>query len=122
MPTTPKVRHTNHLTLLEESLHRYSRQLKTLERLWGPLQKYASCCALLLCIIGVVTSLFNQTYYHWLITAPAIGILMLLDIVIDDLQIALSSMTDEVHHVLDVSRTVQTGTVNSAQLTFTPDR
>ena len=111
MPLTPNRPQLMQLSLLEESQQRYSAQLKKLECLWGPLQKYASSCALLLCVIGVIASLLSQTYYHWLITAPIMCILMTLDFVIEDVQRALTSMSDEVHYVLDVSRTVHTTAV-----------
>lgn len=101
------------LTLLEDSVRLHSARLRKLERFWTPLQKQAPLLVLSLWIPGVVASLFSQSYYHWLFTAPAICLLIMLEIVIEELQIDVSSMTEETRYLLDVTHVLYTGALSS---------
>jgi len=83
------------------------------QRFWIPLQKQAPRLVLSLWILGVIASLFSQSYYHWLFTAPAICLLIILEIVIEEVQIDLLLMTEETRYLLDVTHGLYTGTLRS---------
>lgn len=98
------------LTQLEDSIKRCSAKLRKLQRFWIPLQKHAPRLVLSLWIIGVVASLFTQCYYHWLLLAPAICILIILEMVIEEVQTDLLLMTAETRYLLDITRGLYAGT------------
>lgn len=91
---------------LEASLTLYTFKLRKLQRLWIPLQKYASHSVLVLWLIGVGISLLSQSYFHWLITGPTICIVMALEIIIEEVQIDLLLMTEEARYLLGVTRDI----------------
>ncbi|CAI2797299.1 MULTISPECIES: hypothetical protein [Pseudomonas fluorescens group] len=101
------------VTLLEDSVRLYSAKLRKLQRFWIPLQKQAPRLVLSLWVLGVIASLFSQSYYHWLFTAPAICMLIILEIVIDEVQIDLLLVTEETRYLLDVTHGLYTGTLSS---------
>ncbi|MCE6976946.1 hypothetical protein EI534_05845 [Pseudomonas frederiksbergensis] len=113
MPINTRDRNLIDLALLEESVTLYSAKLRRLQRFWIPLQKRAPRLVLSLWIIGVTASLFTQSYYHWLFTAPAICLLIVLEIVIEEVQIDLLLMTEETRYLLDVTRRIYFGTLSS---------
>ncbi|WP_340051536.1 hypothetical protein [Pseudomonas proteolytica] len=104
MPTLHSVRSSFDFEELEASLTLYTAKLRKLQRFWIPLQKYAPHSVLALWLIGVVISLLTQSYYHWLITGPAICIAMALEIIIEEVQIDLLLKTDEARYLLGVTR------------------
>ena len=101
------------VTLLEDSVRLYSARLRKLQRFWIPLQKQAPRLVSSLWVLGVIASLFSQSYYHWLFTAPAICMLIILEIVIDEVQIDLLLVTEETRYLLDVTHGLYTGTLSS---------
>ncbi|AZF10323.1 MULTISPECIES: hypothetical protein [Pseudomonas] len=104
MPTLHSARMPIALKQLEASLTLYTFKLKKVQRFCIPLQKYAPSCVLALWLLGVCASLITQSYYHWLLTAPTICILITLEIIIEEVQIDLLLMTDEARHRLGISR------------------
>ncbi len=106
MPTQHSARHSIDLKQLETSLTLYAFKLRKLQRVWIPLQQYAPQCVLALWLIGVCVSLVTLSYYHWLVIAPAIGLLITLEIIIEEVQIDLLLMTDEARYLLDVTRDI----------------
>jgi len=104
MPTLHSARPLVDSKQLEASLTLYTLKLRKLQRFWIPLQKYEPHCVLALWLIGVCASLITQSYCHWLITAPAICILIAMEIVIEEVQINLLLMTEEARYLLGVAR------------------
>ncbi|MBC3301947.1 hypothetical protein H0Z09_12515 [Pseudomonas sp. SWRI18] len=104
MPTLHSARTPIALKQLEASLTLCTFKLKKLQRFCIPLQKYAPSCVLALWLLGVCASLITQSYYHWLLMAPAICILITLEIIIEEVQTDLLLMTDEVRYRLSISR------------------
>ena len=106
MPTQHSARNAIDLKQLEASLSLYKFKLRKLQRFWIPLQKYAPQSVLALWLIGVCVSLVTLSYYHWLVIAPAICILITAEIIVEEVQIALLLMTDEVRYLRDVTRDI----------------
>ncbi|SDT28480.1 hypothetical protein NLK61_01465 [Pseudomonas fuscovaginae UPB0736] len=106
------------LVLLEESVTLYKDKLRRLQRFWIPLQERTPHLVLSLWIIGVTASLFTQSYYHWLFTAPLICLLIIIEIIIEEVQIDLLVMTEETRYLLDVTRNLYLGTLNSTPYTL----
>lgn len=104
MPTLHSARNPIDFKQLEVSLALYTFKLKKLQRFWIPLQRYAPHGVLALWLVGVCISLMTQSYSHWLIAAPAICTLILLEIIIEEVQIDLLLMTDEARYRLGVTR------------------
>ncbi|CRN02186.1 hypothetical protein CUU62_27295 [Pseudomonas sp. WP001] len=104
MPTMHSARNTITLKQLEASLMLYTFKLRKLQRFWIPLQRHAPSCVLALWLVGVCASLITQSYYHWLLMAPAICILITLEIIIEEVQTDLLLMTDEARYRLGISR------------------
>jgi hypothetical protein len=113
MSTHYRDRNTTDSALLEESVRFYSAKLRKLQRFWIPLQKQAPRLVLLLWVVGVSASLFTQSYSHWVITAPAICLLIILEIVIEEVQTDLLLMTEETRYLLDVTRSLYISTLSS---------
>lgn len=105
------------LTQLEDSIKRCSAKLRKLQRFWIPLQKHAPRLVLSLWIIGVVASLFTQCYYHWLFMAPAICVLIVLEMVIEEVQTDLLLMTAETRYLIDLARGLYAGQAAGAPAT-----
>ncbi|WP_339469903.1 hypothetical protein [Pseudomonas sp. EL_65y_Pfl1_R83] len=120
MPTQPSVRNTIDLKLVEASLTLYTFKLRKLQRFWIPLQKYAPQCVLALWLIGVCVSLVTLSYYHWLVIAPAICLLITVEIIIEEIQIDLLLMTDEARYLLDVTRGLYQRTTRAAGAPCSP--
>ncbi|ROM49050.1 hypothetical protein BK648_12720 [Pseudomonas poae] len=89
---------------LEQTVALYRARLKRLQRFWIPLQQRTPHLVLSLWIIGVITSLFSQSYYHWLFMAPLIGLLIILEIVIEEVQTDLLLVTAKTRYALDLTR------------------
>ncbi|WLI08608.1 MULTISPECIES: hypothetical protein [Pseudomonas] len=106
MPTQHSARNPIDLKQLETSLTLYTFKLRKLQRVWIPLQKYAPQCVLALWLIGVCVSLVTLSYYHWLVIAPAICLLIIVEIIIEEVQIDLLLMTDEARYLLDITRDI----------------
>ena len=113
MPTLHSARTPVDFKELEASLALYTFKLRKLQRFWIPLQKYAPHSVLALWLIGVGLSLLTQSYYHWLITAPAICTVMALEIIIEEVQIDLLLMTEEARYLLGVTRDIYQRTTRS---------
>lgn len=118
MPINYRDRNLIDVALLEDSVRLYSAKLKRLQRFWIPLQKQAPRLVLSLWILGVIASLCSQSYYHWLFTAPAICLLIILEIVIEEVQIDLLLMTEETRYLLDVTHGLYTRTLSSQPRTL----
>lgn len=103
MPTLHSARNPIDLKQLEASLTLYTFKLRKLQCFWIPLQKYAPSCVLALLLLGACASLITQSYYHWLLMAPAICILIILEIIIEEVHINLLLMTDEARYRLGVT-------------------
>ncbi|WP_348983802.1 hypothetical protein [Pseudomonas sp. EYE_354] len=91
-----------------------------MQRFWIPLQQYAPQCVLALWLIGVCVSLVTLTYYHWLVIAPAICLLITVEIIIEEVQIDLLLMTDEARYLLDVTRDIYQRTARAAGARCSP--
>lgn len=122
MPINYRGRNVIDLTLLEDSVRLYRAKLRKLQRFWIPLQKQAPRLVLTLWVIGVTASLFSQSYYHWLFTAPAICTLIIVEIVIEEVQIDLLLMTEEARYLLDVTRGLSTGALHYPPPNFSCER
>ncbi|MFN3357421.1 MAG: hypothetical protein ACK418_15635 [Pseudomonas sp.] len=120
MPTQHSARNTIDLKQVEASLTLYTFKLRKLQRFWIPLQQYAPQCVLALWLIGVCVSLVTLTYYHWLVIAPAICLLITVEIIIEEVQIDLLLMTDEARYLLDVTRDIYQRTARAAGARCSP--
>ena len=108
MPLNPRSRNLIDLAQLEDSVRLYSARLRKLQRFWIPLQKQAPRLVMVLWVLGVTASLFTQSYAHWMFTAPAICLLIVLEIVIEEMQIDLLLMSEETRYLLDITRGLYT--------------
>ncbi|QXI26611.1 hypothetical protein [Pseudomonas vanderleydeniana] len=82
----------------------YSQKLKRLQKFWGPFQWVAPLLALALCIVGVILSLATRSYAHWLFFVPAICLLMITEMVVEEVQTRLQLITDEHRDLLGATQ------------------
>lgn len=104
MYITDRERNLIDMRLLEDKLLRYSAKRTKLQRFWVPLQRLAPRLVLSLWALGGIASLFSQSYYPWIFTAPAICLLIVLEVLIEEVQIDLFLKMEETRYLLDVSR------------------
>lgn len=109
MPINHLDRNLIESALLEDSVKFYSAKLTKLQRFWIPLQKQAPCLVLAMWVISVIASMFTQSYYHWVVMAPAILMLIVLEVFIEEVQIDLLLMTDETRYLLYLTRSSLSG-------------
>lgn len=95
----------NDVSRLEASLRLHTARLKKLQRFWVPLQRCAPKWVLALWIVGVFVSLTTQCYGHWLVTAPMICTLIVVEIIVDERQVTLLLRADRVRNLLREART-----------------
>ncbi|NVZ69555.1 hypothetical protein [Pseudomonas costantinii] len=93
-----------YLSTLEDALRLHTLRLKKLQRFWIPLQQRAPKWVLALWIIGVCVSLAIQCYCHWLVTAPLICGLIVVEIIVDETQMTLLLRADQARDLLREAR------------------
>ncbi|ANF85623.1 hypothetical protein A7J50_2214 [Pseudomonas antarctica] len=95
---------SNDLARLEASLRLHTLRLKKLQRVWVPLQQCAPKWVMVLWIVGLCVTLGTQCYCHWLVTAPMICVLIVVEIIVEERQMTLILRAD---HARDLLRQAQ---------------
>lgn len=93
---------------VEESLLLFVAKLNKNHQQWISIQYCIPYVVLVLCVVSVIATLLTRSYVCWVFTSPAICVLMVLEVIIDEVLFDLLLVADEARYLLCMAGNVCT--------------